>query len=527
MSAYFSLITTPLQTYSLLFDDALISLRYAANLADGHGLVWNYNDYTQGYTNLGWVLVMSVLCRLSPARELTGGLVIGTNALLHAALAMSVFATVQRCTNRSLAAALAGVCTLISQPILFWGFGGMETTLLALLVLWATNFVYFRSYWLEPDTLTPSWVYSLMLFGVACVVRLDSAIFLGVAIFNYALLGAPFRKLCLGALVATSVIVAVLAFQFSYYGHLLPNTFALKASLNSASTTRGLRYLGDFLAQGEGIMLLAAWFALWAQMPTQRRALLSIGILLLSWTGYVVLLGGDAFPRSRFFVPIIPVSHVLVGLALARWDYGRISRDQHVNKSVPNVALVVAGLGLCFAYAFTIARGISKSPEHQFQRDMVAIAETIKASKVPRLEPIATFLAGTVPYLLPDRNFHDALGKVNRFIARQKPRYGPPGHSKWNFDYSLGIIKPALIIVGEPFSRRAPRELLEKARSRADYGFNGELLEHPTFRTEYLPHLVGTKSKYIELYASSRAVSNGWIVNGAEVEQVNQLRKEN
>ena len=38
-------------------DDAYISLRYARNLVEGHGLVWNPGEAVEGYSNLAWVLV--------------------------------------------------------------------------------------------------------------------------------------------------------------------------------------------------------------------------------------------------------------------------------------------------------------------------------------------------------------------------------------------------------------------------------------------------------------------------------------
>ena len=39
--------------YFVLFEDAMISMRYARHLADGHGLVWNIGEEPiEGFTNL-------------------------------------------------------------------------------------------------------------------------------------------------------------------------------------------------------------------------------------------------------------------------------------------------------------------------------------------------------------------------------------------------------------------------------------------------------------------------------------------
>src|SRR5258708_6559238 len=50
------------ELYFTLFDDAMISMRYARNLADGHGLIWNAGQApVEGYTNFLWTLWMALL----------------------------------------------------------------------------------------------------------------------------------------------------------------------------------------------------------------------------------------------------------------------------------------------------------------------------------------------------------------------------------------------------------------------------------------------------------------------------------
>ena len=41
-------------------DDAFISFRYAKNLVDGHGLVFNPGERVEGYTNFLWTLLMTI-----------------------------------------------------------------------------------------------------------------------------------------------------------------------------------------------------------------------------------------------------------------------------------------------------------------------------------------------------------------------------------------------------------------------------------------------------------------------------------
>src|SRR5207253_1595485 len=44
--------------YFWLDDDQMISMRYARNLAHGHGLTWNPGEYVEGYTNFLWTVIM-------------------------------------------------------------------------------------------------------------------------------------------------------------------------------------------------------------------------------------------------------------------------------------------------------------------------------------------------------------------------------------------------------------------------------------------------------------------------------------
>src|ERR671933_1076881 len=50
------------ERYFVLFDDEMVSMRYARNLARGYGLVWNPGgERVEGYTNLLWVLYMALV----------------------------------------------------------------------------------------------------------------------------------------------------------------------------------------------------------------------------------------------------------------------------------------------------------------------------------------------------------------------------------------------------------------------------------------------------------------------------------
>lgn len=60
---------------------------------------------------------------------------------------------------------------------------------------------------------------------------------------------------------------------------------------------------------------------------------------------------------------------------------------------------------------------------------------------------IATVWAGAPAYY-SERKMIDMLGKSDRKIASQKP-IGKiyPGHNKWNYEYSIGKLKPDIVLM--------------------------------------------------------------------------------
>src|SRR3989304_4237781 len=55
-----SFVATDGRRYFSLFDDAMISMRYAWNLSNGMGLVWNLGERIEVYTNILMVIWMAI-----------------------------------------------------------------------------------------------------------------------------------------------------------------------------------------------------------------------------------------------------------------------------------------------------------------------------------------------------------------------------------------------------------------------------------------------------------------------------------
>lgn len=86
------------ERYFSLFDDAMISMRYAKNFANGYGLVWNPGgERIEGYTNPLWVLYMSGIHLLPISQsktslfvQLTAAVLLAVNLYFVRKIALSV-----------------------------------------------------------------------------------------------------------------------------------------------------------------------------------------------------------------------------------------------------------------------------------------------------------------------------------------------------------------------------------------------------------------------------------------------------
>ena len=122
------------RTVFSLFDDAMISMRYASNLAHGVGLRFNQGfAATEGYSNFLWTLWMAVLHLLPVARwHVPLLLALSAAVLLFANLAL-VWQLVRRLGGDAEVAWFAlGFCAL-SFPLVYWSLRGMEVALVAAL----------------------------------------------------------------------------------------------------------------------------------------------------------------------------------------------------------------------------------------------------------------------------------------------------------------------------------------------------------------------------------------------------------
>ncbi len=122
--------------YFTLIDDAMISMRYAAHLAHGYGLVWNVGEApVQGFTNPLWTLLMAVPHTLHVPTPRISLVVMLASALCLLGLTLTVYRiSINLVPKAKHAPLMATAITAFYFPLVFWSLRGMEVGFLCLLM---------------------------------------------------------------------------------------------------------------------------------------------------------------------------------------------------------------------------------------------------------------------------------------------------------------------------------------------------------------------------------------------------------
>lgn len=491
--------------YYCLQDDAMISMRYASNLASGLGLVWNPGERVQGFTNLGWTLIMAAVHLLKLPLQMNSLILQIINGVLLLALCGVIYWSLKR-SNGILAASIATIMVGFNPSMFVYTVNGFEVTLQALLI--TLSYIYLIPRATDSTTTALPNPSSMLLTATAVVVRPDSIIFFlwstltswicrkatpGSAGCQPASKSTSLRLLVSATLFSALIIIGILTFQYTYYGSILPNTYFLKIAKGEDINWWASWYLlSNFVLNPQGIFLLAtiAYLCLCFRNEKLRQRSLLFLLLLLVWFAYVYSVGGDTFLFGRFFIPIIPLLAVCTSLLLSRL----LQKQPETGTAKPanwrnRLLAIPISLALLFQLC-TFQADVSKPLLHEKWKNESSIlsAMAVTAANLPNTYTIGVFRAGATPYFLHQFRFHDMLGKSDPFIARTKGKWGPPGHNKWDIDYSLKEVRPDVLIIC--FENLTDDQAKQQLKEKDPFGFTPDLWLNSEFRAHYKPNQI-------------------------------------
>ena len=267
----------------------------------------------------------------------------------------------------------------------------------------------------------------------------------------------------------TVFFLPYLLWRHAYYGYWLPNTFYAKVGGNlSAQAERGLKYLGRFAVLGlcMAAPAVTGFFCIPGLIRRHGAAAVS-GVLFALVLVYVLWVGGDVMPSSRFLAHFLPVISVWAALVLG--------------------AFLETRLQLLFAVCMIVLYQQILFHEHPEQLDKMVNGGRVsrKGEDVgkwmrehyPEGTLVALNTAGSIPFYskLP---CIDTLGLNDAHIAhRTMPRmgHGVPGHEKGDGAYVLSR-DPDVIQFSSASGRKEP----------GSFPGDKEVFADPRFKENYV-----------------------------------------
>lgn len=307
-------------------DDALISLQYARNAAQGLGFVFNPGERVEGFTNFLWVALLALAHPMSDGTSAGFVRLAVTASIVLASLDILLLYRLGRLIWPRRLAPIVFTLALcaVDNGYSVWAMQALESHLLIFTMLLACLFLWGKqSRWNS--------IGAALSLAAAMMTRPDAALFvavLGTSELIWAWRSAqPTRALArvIGIFTTTGLVFGVYFFwRYDYFGYLFPNTYYVKASgLRGEAIVRGLRYLNGFLSDRAYVPVLA----LGAVLGIRDRVMGPLFTWMLLYSAYVVYVGGDFYPGHRFLVVSIPFAALLCAYtleraaswALARW----------------------------------------------------------------------------------------------------------------------------------------------------------------------------------------------------------------
>jgi arabinofuranosyltransferase len=412
-------------------DDAYISYRYALNLVEGHGLVFNPGEKVEGFSNLLWVLAAAALLKFCPPSMIHFA-VCGLNVLLAVAGLLVLHGEVRR--RHGEWRGLAAAALWAAYPFLWqWISSGLEAIAVVLvqLLIWRT---------LSREEIEPPWRGLALWLTLAVLLRTDGFVTVFLVAGHFLLNRRPAhagRAILLGL----PSIVALFGFRLAYYQDVWPSTYYVKIAqpllVRMAGGFERLAELlfGFLLAPFLLALLWLAWrtVAGWLEARPPGFFLRTFRVppefsLSLGLLAYWIYIGGDHF-RIRFLLVLFPLAAAVIFGPLAEG----LSRDRQV---------------LLFAVLLAACAGLVYS-QRDFRLQKERYDGWIELGNfLGRNYPGALLAAeavGKTPYFSRLRTI-DMYGLCDAHIAKLPPvREASPGHEKSDPAYVLSR-RPDLIV---------------------------------------------------------------------------------
>ena len=405
-------------------DDAYIGFQYLKSFLAGHGFVFFPGAVpVEGVTNIGWQVALAPLAALlgpPMASKLLGfGLALAVLRLM-AVLGASVADGEPR-EQHSASLWLVPVLLLATSfDFLYFAFAGMETALLAVLLL-AMAAIALRS--------PASW--SLPALAMAGCLTHPEAILVLPLYLAFAVVGgfSPRRRLLALLAALAGLMLVVTALRYSYFGDVVPNTFHAKSGGLFLKIDGAFQYL-----TGRNINIafpvsgaVALPFLIFGYLRIHRASpplAAMIAAIALTGIAFGVYSREDWSELARYFAPYLPAALLLFWCGLAE-AVDRIGFSG--NPAWRPRFLALAASALVATQLYGILTGMARMEGYPGYvlagRTLVAPAQWIRDT-LPADAVIASRRIGALSYHSDRAVFDYVFGLTERDIAARVSERG-------------------------------------------------------------------------------------------------------
>jgi len=444
-------------------DDTYIFLRYAANIMDGKGPVFNAGERVCGFTSPLWTGLVCPLFLLRQDPTLLATLMSAVLGAVAIVLLVLLFPEEERAAAGLPAAALL----LLAPPFRVWAISGMEVSLFLVLVIASLSLLRNERYVLGGVTV-----------GLAIMTR-PEGVLLGLACLCALLVRhAPGRAIRRAVAAALFVAIPWWVFSTVYYGMAIPHSVIAKRivysevlfSTGPVETLRALAASGVLSAGMTGLALVGF-------IAERRNVARHIDVILFGVLYLVFYIVGRTFIHDWYVPPVVLVQAYGTGLAiraLVRLVAGRTGRRAQGAVGIAVVA-VVCLLMVPLARRATL---VLRSKQEYMESTLHHVATFSR--EWPHEGSILVNAIGCVGFY-GDRHVIDSLGLVSPGVLSSFRR------REWV--EPIRAFEPAIVVLGPT----AGTEDIE-----SDAWFREEYVEQTRFGAR--PELVARGGTYERVY---------------------------
>lgn len=466
------------------YDDAYISFRYARNLSRGKGLVFNEDERVEGYSNFLWVLVLSLLSKLGFDLPLISKVLGALFSIGTLAVTWQISRSLTK--KKPISDTVPLVLLALSGPLALHSVNGLETAMFSFLVS--------AGIWLYLQGLSHSrcLYYSSLFLFLAALTRHEGLLIFCITIVHYLYIKNGHlswykKKEYFWIFIPPLLYSVYFLWRYSYYGYLLPNTFYAKKADLWSDIKLGSIYFGQFLTSAGGIIgFLGLPIIFLKPRSRQNWEILLIGIVLI-YSLYIVLIGGDCFPLLRSLVPVLPIFYLLLNEAF--WSLQKGFSAQKIGPVLKIVSIFVF-----LAYTFLPTTREYKriyGTYDYFEKRWIFLGKQLK-KRLPSEATIALSPLGAVSYYSELKTI-DILGLTDVHIAHTSahPEVPMKGHQKWDGEYALSRA-PDYVILDNGIVLNEPVEDMPPPYSR--YPWEQDIVKSAKLKQNYEPILLDLDS---------------------------------